>query len=734
MVLFMAARLTRPRSKWLGPGLVIALAVLYRGVLRGDVLAGRDLFRLFIPDADFLRRTLLSGTLPLWNPWVRLGEPFAATLQSQVFYPPNVIAVLLFGATRGPTVLHLFHAALAAAGMFLAVRGFGRTRAAAALSASVFALSPFFSQASGVPNIAGALAWAGWVLLGVQAISRRGTLGSAFRLALPLALSALCGAPETTLVLALIALALSGAGGRPRRTFGLALLGCVWAMAVAAVALLPAAELLRHSTRALGEQGLSWSASVPQVLSAFLPFADLPAGAYWGQDQTLFFSLFLGSTSLWLSLLALGGGRRARVLAGLAVLFLLLSLGAHFGPARLLLTRTPLAIFRYPVKAFAGVAIAASLLAGFGLDRLGARARQSRLPVRWVVPVALVVLSVGFPLLTHLPVRRGIALGFLWAWATAFVLALAFALVPEGHRRARIIRIVAASLLALELVFFALRFPVKGWAPASRLDAPSVSAQALEGKLEPTQRLSVVLPDTPPPEEPISPRDYLSAARDGLVPMQALRDSLATVEGYAPPPPALGHGWEKGAPRSVYDLLGVKAFVRAGGPAVQGLTEVAHVQGVSRTYVGGHPLPRAFMVYRTQQATSAQARAAVEDPKEPFRTVAFVEKPLALPETTCTGPTPAQVQEVPNRVEVEADACGAGVLVLADRDYPGWKATVDGAPRPIFRVDHLLRGVQVPSGRHTVVFVYRPVSVALGGALSLLALLAGLFAWRRPGP
>jgi hypothetical protein len=422
------------------------------------------------------------------------------------------------------------------------------------------------------------------------------------------------------------------------------------------------------------------------------------------------------------------------VLAGLAVLFLLLSLGAHFGPARLLFTRTPLAIFRYPVKAFAGVAITASLLAGFGLDRLGALARRIQLPVRWVLPTALVVLSVGFPLLTHLPVRRGIALGFLWAWVTAFVLALAFALVPRGPRRARILRVLAASLLALELAFFALRFPVKGWAPAARLEAPSVSAQALTGRLEPTQRLSVVLPDTPPPEEPISPRAYLSAARDGLVPMQALRDSLATVEGYAPPPPALGHGWEKGAPRSVYDLLGVKAFVRAGGPPFRGLTEVAHVRGVSRAYVGGNPLPRAFVVYRTDQVTSAQALAAVEDPEEPFRTVAFVERPLALPETTCTGPTPARVQAFPNRVEVEADACADGVLVLADRDYPGWAATVDGAPRPIFRVDHLLRGVQVPKGRHAVVFVYRPASVALGGALSLLALLAGLITWRRSGP
>ena len=70
-------------------GLLAVLAVIYRSAFSGHVLAGRDVFRIFFPDSAFLLESLRAGELPLWNPYVRLGQPFAATLYSQVFYPPR---------------------------------------------------------------------------------------------------------------------------------------------------------------------------------------------------------------------------------------------------------------------------------------------------------------------------------------------------------------------------------------------------------------------------------------------------------------------------------------------------------------------------------------------------------------------------------------------------------------------------------------------------------------------
>ena len=76
-----------------------------------------------------------------------------------------------------------------------------------------------------------------------------------------------------------------------------------------------------------------------------------------------------------------------------------------------------------------------------------------------------------------------------------------------------------------------------------------------------------------------------------------------------------------------------------------------------------------------------------------------------------------------------------GLLVLADLWHPGWVAEADGAPVPVHRVNHAIRGVVLPSGRTTLVMRYAPRSFEIGRAVSLVGLVAlGLwisFGWRR---
>src|SRR5690349_11416517 len=133
---------------WLVPGLglLAGMGLVYRSLLQGRVLAGRDAFRIFIPDSAFLLEALRSGELPLWNPYLRLGQPFAATLYSQVFYPPRLLTVLLAGPELGLTLQHLLHVVLAAVGTFLLLRHLRASRPAAMLGAAAFALSAPFAD------------------------------------------------------------------------------------------------------------------------------------------------------------------------------------------------------------------------------------------------------------------------------------------------------------------------------------------------------------------------------------------------------------------------------------------------------------------------------------------------------------------------------------------------------------------------------------------------------------
>jgi hypothetical protein len=81
------------------------------------------------------------------------------------------------------------------------------------------------------------------------------------------------------------------------------------------------------------------------------------------------------------------------------------------------------------------------------------------------------------------------------------------------------------------------------------------------------------------------------------------------------------------------------------------------------------------------------------------------------------------------RFDVTADR--PAWLFVADANYPGWRATLDGAPTPLFSADVLGKAVGVPQGRHTVAIEFHSATFARGlwisVATAFLALLALLF-------
>ena len=50
--------------------------------------------------------------------------------------------------------------------------------------------------------------------------------------------------------------------------------------------------------------------------------------------------------------------------------------------------------------------------------------------------------------------------------------------------------------------------------------------------------------------------------------------------------------------------------------------------------------------------------------------------------------------------------------------YPfGWTARVNNKDRPIVNVNYLLRGLEIPAGKSTVVFSFKPQIVTLGSQI-----------------
>ena len=82
----------------------------------------------------------------------------------------------------------------------------------------------------------------------------------------------------------------------------------------------------------------------------------------------------------------------------------------------------------------------------------------------------------------------------------------------------------------------------------------------------------------------------------------------------------------------------------------------------------------------------------------------------------------------PNYIRMTADLECRGMVILTDTWFPGWRARVDGRTTRIYEVYGDVRGVMVDGGRHTIEMRYRPWSVFLGAALTLLAAIAAIWA------
>jgi uncharacterized membrane protein YfhO len=136
--------------------------------------------------------------------------------------------------------------------------------------------------------------------------------------------------------------------------------------------------------------------------------------------------------------------------------------------------------------------------------------------------------------------------------------------------------------------------------------------------------------------------------------------------------------------------------------------------------------------------TSAdQSLARTLDPTfDPRQSVILEERPIGwtTPVETPEAAPPVEIsQRRANSVQLEVNTPITAMLVLLDSYTPGWHATVDHQPTPIYPANHTFRAIVVPAGRHTVAFTYAPTSLSLGIAISQIACIIFLLAlfWMR---
>jgi hypothetical protein len=115
------------------------------------------------------------------------------------------------------------------------------------------------------------------------------------------------------------------------------------------------------------------------------------------------------------------------------------------------------------------------------------------------------------------------------------------------------------------------------------------------------------------------------------------------------------------------------------------------------------------------------ARSEVEPVNLRGRTVPGAAAALLNPARTRAG-TAELVSYEADRIEFDVSAEQPCYFIVQDLYYPGWRATVDGAPGRVLRTDIGFRAVPVDGGSHRIVMEFRPKSFNIGLLLSLIGI------------
>jgi Bacterial membrane protein YfhO len=766
-----------PRSRawlWLcALVLAAAVALLHREVLfSGAVYHMDDAADDYYPARVVILRAFGEHTLPTWDRQAWCGWPVVANPYYGTFYPPNVVFAIA-GAVRGLGWSAALHALAAGLAMLWLLRRRKLDEGPALLGAASFALSSFMVCRIRHIVFAQEMVWLALILVGVEgwiATRRRREL---VLIAVAGGMALLCGALPLGLFVALIVGAyalgrLTRAERRLHALAGLALAGAVGAV-IGAAQLLPTLAHLRESQRALPSD-LTFASSYAWADINYLATLIAPdalggelRGAWFGKYNHWEMSgWYAGALPLLFAPFALGRGadgkRRAELygLGAMALLAIALAFGDKLPVNAFFFRHVPLyASLRCPTRALVMLLAAAPILGAEGMAWVLAREVAPRRALGGVAAALALALGAGFAFaLTRAPagtaapiVASRVAFGHfaLVAGTGLALVALTFAgLITRRAAGGALALVTVCELLVVGR--HSLQPKPSDWAPGTdRFAAVDwLLAQHPEDRFAPAA-------DGPFRLHNVGMTYGMDGAGGyGSGPAWRFVNFLHVVNHGTPYQSKtlkddLSAGWIRRWDTPLVDLMNVRWAIAPRAPA-PGWIERFHADPSAppharheatwdaqlNVYENPHPLPRAFVVYAADLKTTPDAEVRALPLLDP-RARAIVDRaPKPAPEGGTRPFTPARITRADRHaLTVEADAAAAGVLVVSETAYPGWSATVDGAPAELLHADYAFRGVALAAGHHTVElrYVSRPTRHGLAAsALGLVALLMLQFA------
>lgn len=735
--------------------------------LPGRYVAGFDTFAYSGPNSEITTAAVRNGHLPLINDTIFGGVTHFGNPQTGVLYLPRLLP-LIMDTHRAMGVLVVVHVLLLGLGM----RHLLRRLSLDELSSTVGALALMASGAVMTKTVQFeqilVLAWLPWLLVAIHSVTIErmhptGTPSLRSIGVLSLVTAAVCSAghPQLTYQLAVTALIFWLAllwQARTRKTSRDRLLAAATAVlggvGLGILMVLPqmwaALEATQNSAlsggrdiSALGTSDLALTVhrSARAILGTLRP---VDPGMFVGSFEP---TAYMGVVLVLLAVIGVVSAVRTPAQRSWALACAALALGAFIvslGPRTLVFR----AAFRLvPGFDFARVSARWLVIATFAvcvLAAVGLNALTSRIDRRTVyATLCAVILGSAYVLTTTTwpDAFTGIS------WSVTAVVVVVVLVLAKSLRRPRTAMIALASLTLAELLIGSTSsFPQQG-----RADAPFTHAHSpLTDWLAAQDGYTIALT-----------RDFGPVADVviGLRPNTNTLNGIRSIDGYDGGV-QITHRWatalDRFTPSPIIDFPLRNNLLPPIDTRVAARTGIHHLvvdrsrfdASVAQGWEGPIRSEGVLDVYRNPswrgEALSWPAARTLprDDINDALRTdtdavvdVALVETELKLVRDSCDALCPMRVwsaeRERPERIVITGTTDVASLVTYPVQFGPGWKATVDGRSTPIVALDALYLGVEVPAGRHTIVFEYRPqwilptFLIAGLAAISVIILLVG---------
>lgn len=687
--------------------------------------------------------SLLSGTIPLWNPYQFMGMPFMAGMKALVFYPTNL---LFFLGEQNAWNIHLWlQLFLSLWFCYLFMQSLGVKKLGSLLSAIAFAFSSLMIGVLEFGSEGHVLLWLPLLLFFVKRYIDTKKITYLVGLSLGSAAALFAGQLQYFGYMCFVVVVFAWFEAKKThaqwKIVAATLLGILCGAGIAGVQLIPGIELFYHSYRGLGG---GYSTFTNGLLKPY-SFLRLLSPDWFGHPLTgdlrggyIESSGYFGLLPLFFALFSFRYWKKPRI-CFFACMGLFASVFSMNGFAQVFATlHIPIITSGYGGRLFSIALFSGAVLSGFGLQEfINENNRKKLLAVggfvviicscivlgilgnRWNAPYRLLISNMKIQLVVLAAFVAGV---------------IGYVFVARKWKYAGIVFCVAViSLTYVDVFRMGYRFLTFSNPKFLYPELPVVSFVRSYTASTLGRVYGITEPEIQSVFRVASPETY-----NPLYPMRTARlmQALEDKPDGAQLPENKYYLAQNERMKYVMDFLGVSVLVPGKGKnaaleywhtaALQNDLKKIYEDKQSDVYENTGAYPRFGLFYSVKSGVSDEdALSIIREKSVDFRKTVLIREPIKWSETEGTGSvslTESGINTLTFHIQTDTTA----VCYLSDTFFPGWHASIDGKEVPILHANYNFRGVVVPSGTSTLTFWYLPMTVIVGGIISAISILCTL--------